>query len=160
MPRTYITRPPEERFWDHVNKDGPIPDKHPELGNCWLWVGSIDPQGYGHFYGGARTAKGNPQLVYPHRFAYGYIAPGLEISHRCEVENCVRRDHLEALSHRTNVRYGNGLAATKAAQSHCVNGHVYDAANTYIRKNGTRQCKACTAERSRLRHSSHQGYQS
>lgn len=147
MPRIYTTTPPSERFWRHVNKDGPIPAAHPELGNCWLWTGSIDPQGYGHFYSGERTAAGNSQLAYAHRFAYGYIPDGFEISHLCEVENCVRRSHLEALRHRDNVRYGNGLAARKAAQTACIHGHPYDATNTYVRKNGTRQCKTCTLNR-------------
>ena len=146
MPRIYITTPPETRFWRHVNKDGPIPPLHPELGNCWLWVGSLDPQGYGHFYSGNRTTAGNPKFIYAHIFAFGESVPkGIEISHLCEVENCVRRTHLSAVTHRQNVRYGNGVIARKARQTHCKRGHPFDAKNTYIqRKTGTRQCKACT----------------
>jgi len=45
MPRIYTTTPPEERFWKHVDKNGPIPPLHPELGNCWLWMGSFEGEG-------------------------------------------------------------------------------------------------------------------
>lgn len=147
MPRTYIVTPPEERFWRHVDKDGPIPEGHPDLGNCWLWVGSCDPNGYGRFWAGDRTPRGNPMAAYAHRFAYGTIPKELEISHLCEVRTCVRRSHLEATSHKKNVHYGNGYLAKKAAQTHCLRGHPFDEANTYIRKNGTRMCKACIGHR-------------
>lgn len=136
MPRIYTSTAPEERFWRHVNKDGPIPPLHPELGNCWLWVGSLDPQGYGHFWDGAR-------LTYAHRFAFGEIPSGMEINHLCEVENCCRKSHLSLATRMENARYGNSMIALKAAQTHCIRGHLYDAANTRIRPNGTRMCKAC-----------------
>jgi hypothetical protein len=28
--------PLEERFWDGVDKNGPVPPHRPELGNCWI----------------------------------------------------------------------------------------------------------------------------
>lgn len=31
----------------------------------------------------------------------------------------------------------------KARQTHCIHGHEFDVHNTYIRKNGTRRCRAC-----------------
>lgn len=37
--------------------------------------------------------------------------------------------------------------AAKADWTHCARGHAFDADNTTIRKNGTRQCKACTNAR-------------
>ena len=37
------------RFWAKVNKDGPIPAHHPELGPCWIWTAATDPKGYGRF---------------------------------------------------------------------------------------------------------------
>ena len=153
MPRTYITTPPEVRFWRHVDKDGPLPPFHPELGNCWLWVGSLDPQGYGHFWDGSRSADGRPiyGLIYAHRFAYGETPKGIEVSHLCEVENCVRRSHLTETTHKQNVRYGNGRVAKIAAATTCLRGHLMNESNTYIRKNGTRQCLACVSVRKQLR---------
>lgn len=152
MPRTYITLPPEERFWKHVDKNGPVPENHPELGNCWLWTGTIDPQGYGHFYDGTKTANGYSRLVYAHRFAYGKVPDGLEISHLCETENCVRREHLVAVTHRENTHYGNGLTAQKAAKTECLRGHAFNEANTIIRRNGTRRCRTCTNLRNNAYH--------
>ncbi len=147
MPRVYITTPPEVRFWRHVDKDGPIPPLHPDMDNCWLWVGSLDPQGYGHFWDGIR-------LTYSHRFAFGDVPPGMEINHLCEVENCCRRSHLEAVPHMTNMRY-SGPAARKAAQTHCIRGHLFDELNTFISKNGTRHCKACSNARALERYRAH-----
>jgi hypothetical protein len=40
------------------------------------------------------------------------------------------------------------------ARTHCPHGHVYDVANTLIRTNGSRECRACSraeARRSRER---------
>lgn len=33
-------RPVTLRFWEKVNKDGPIPEHQPELGPCWEWTGA------------------------------------------------------------------------------------------------------------------------
>ena len=151
MPRTYTITPPEERFWRHVNKDGPIPEAHPELGPCWLWTGAKGPGGYGHFWSGRRSLAGHPLQEYPHRFVYGDVPAGLEVSHLCEVELCVRRSHLLATTHKHNVRYGSGKIAQMARSGECRRGHPFTADNAYLRKNGTRQCRTC----SKLRKQSH-----
>lgn len=91
--------PPEERFWEHVNKNGPIPEKHPELGNCWLWTASCIPQGYGRF-------KFNGKMGYAHRFILGNIPNDMEVNHLCEIKNCVRLSHLEITTRSANVQYG------------------------------------------------------
>ena len=39
--RSLRTYPPvEERFWPKVDKNGPVPEPHPELGPCWVWTGA------------------------------------------------------------------------------------------------------------------------
>lgn len=149
MPRIYSSAPPKERFWKHVDKNGPVPPLHPELGNCWLWIGSLDPQGYGHFWSGDRTPAGNPKFIYAHIFAFGQSVPqGMEVSHLCEIEACCRKPHLQMMTHRENVRYGHGVMARKAAQTHCIHGHPFDDANTMIDPNSTRHCRQCGRERS------------
>jgi hypothetical protein len=71
----------EERFWSKVDKRGP----------CWLWTASTYANGYGAF------GIGN-QKHYAHRIAYelayGEIAGGLSVLHRCDTRACVRPDHL------------------------------------------------------------------
>jgi hypothetical protein len=47
MPRVYTKLPLEERFFSHVNKDGPIPPHRPELGPCWVWTAATNEYGYG-----------------------------------------------------------------------------------------------------------------
>src|SRR5438105_526870 len=37
-------RPLADRFWEKVRKDGPI--IRPELGKCWLWIGTKNRKGY------------------------------------------------------------------------------------------------------------------
>src|SRR5258708_6611657 len=52
-------RPLTERFWEKVNKNGPLPSSvsiaiHPEIygTQCWEWLGSFHPKGYGQIKDG------------------------------------------------------------------------------------------------------------
>ncbi len=137
--------PPEQRFWTHVDKAGPVPESRPELGPCWLWTGGLSG-GYGAFSVGGRGKS------YPaHRFAYellvGRIPDGLELDHLCRNTACVNPPHLEPVTHAENTR--RGLAgAHHAAKTHCPDGHPYDEANTG-RCRGKRYCRACQRDRRR-----------
>lgn len=129
--------PPQVRFWSRIDErdDG-----------CWRWTGSAPNPGYGRFYVDGRK-------VYAHRFAYefliGPIPDGTEIDHLCRNRRCVNPAHLEAVSHAVNIRRSTSPLAAKARQTHCVNGHPFDDANTYIAPNGVRKCRACGRERRR-----------
>lgn len=111
---------------------------------CWLWRGYIDAAGYGRF-----TSDGTPIA---HRVAYqfivGRIPEGMELDHLCRQRNCVNPDHLEPVTHHVNM-----LRGCQAQQTHCINGHPFDAENTRIRvrRDGTtyRQCYPCVRERGR-----------
>lgn len=39
MGRIYTTTTLADRFWENVDKGGPIPPHRPELGPCWVWTG-------------------------------------------------------------------------------------------------------------------------
>lgn len=75
-----------EIFWQRVDKNGPIPKDHPELGPCWLWMGGKTGRGYGaaYVYGKYHGA---------HRFAYefyhGPIPEGLQVCHQCDNPQCL-----------------------------------------------------------------------
>lgn len=90
---------PEERFWDKVDKSGPI--VRPALGPCWVWVGSRHAHGYGKIFVGGKTVRA-------HRFAWelerGSIPDGLHVLHKCDHPSCVRLSHLFLGTHAENVR--------------------------------------------------------
>lgn len=102
--------PITERFWTKVNKDGPIPQHCPELGNCWLWTGFIYPTGHGQFH---MSSMGRD--VRAQRAAWLLFVGELEtheyVCHRCHNPACVRLEHLYKGTHQTNMR---DKIATKA----------------------------------------------
>ncbi len=80
-------RPIMVRFWERVNKDGPV---HPIHGQCWLWTGR-NCWGYGYIQiNGINTRA--------HRFSYeflvGAIPEGMLVCHHCDMTMCVRPEHL------------------------------------------------------------------
>lgn len=73
---------------DHLN-DNVFPE--PNTG-CWLWSGSLSPDGYG-----VMSIKG--KTVRAHREVYKYfknsaITPDVFICHSCDTPSCVNPDHL------------------------------------------------------------------
>lgn len=144
-----------ERFWLKVDKNGPIPESRPELGPCWIWIGSRQGKGYGTFRIGSRT-DGSRRSVLAHKFLFetihGAVPTGLELDHLCRVRACVNPDHLEAVGHNVNVQRGDSpaqLRAWQAAKTHCPHGHPYSGTNLYFAP-GTahRQCRACRSKNS------------
>ena len=125
--------PPEQRFMRYIR----------ESDGCWIWIGGNNGK-YGVFYAGPDET---PMRPYAHRWSYehfiGPIPDGLEINHKCETPLCVLPAHLEAVTTKENMNYGNHPAAVKARQTHCKRGHEFTAKNTYIKPNGTRSCREC-----------------
>ena len=119
---------------------------------CWLWTGGTTSQGYGRF-----RSRQNYAHRYAYEFCVGPIPGGLELDHLCEVHLCVLPYHLEAVTHRQNVLRGHGVAARRAAQTHCLRGHELNEENTYAklisseRPRGRRRCRVCRLEKSRMR---------
>ena len=135
-------RPPAQRFWPKVDKNGPVPEARPKLGPCWLWTAALSGQGlrYGYFYDGTRN-------VYAHRWAWesvnGPIPDGLTIDHLCFTTKCVNPAHLEAVPGAVNTRrYMDTI-------THCPYGHEYTEANTYYGtdKYRSRVCRKCRNRR-------------
>jgi hypothetical protein len=80
--------------------------------------------------------------------ANGPIPVGYEVDHTCGNRACRELTHLRLLTHRANLLASpNTLAGSNARKTHCVNGHLFDAANTYTTKQGKRHCRACDRER-------------
>lgn len=93
-----------DRFWEKVDKNGPVPDFAPHLGPCWIWTAFRTDDGYGKFN------WRNGQLA--HRYLFeGRIPAGHELDHLCRVRHCVNPDHLEPVTRRENVLRGDNPSA-------------------------------------------------
>jgi hypothetical protein len=140
------------RLLKRVDKSGPIPESRPELGPCWLWLGSLDEDGYGHICRGGRCGS----KTTAHRASFeahvGIVPNGLQLDHLCRVRRCVNPDHLEPVTCAVNIARGK-TGESNRLKSHCRNGHPYDQKNTYF-YNGSRYCRACCATRRRVRDAS------
>lgn len=144
-------RSPEERFWEKVNKLGPMPAQGRIRGCCWQWTAGATNKGYGGFH----PAKN--QMVLAHRFAWellnGPIPTGLVIDHLCRNRRCVNPDHLEVVTLAENTRRGFGISTFNRLKTHCPQGHPYSAENTYIHpRNNARICRSCARDRDRQPH--------
>lgn len=83
-------RPLEDRFWAKVKKTD----------CCWVWVGSLNPDGYGNFGVGGTTRRAHAVAW---EIKHGSIEKGLQIDHLCRNRSCVNTAHLELVTHRENI---------------------------------------------------------
>lgn len=136
-----------ERFWNKVDKTE----------DCWIWTATKTQGGYGRL-------RVDGQFWVAHRYAYemmvGPIPEGLVLDHLCKVRHCVNPGHLQAVTHTENVRRGNGgrpvgSGTPKSGRPRrpdgsfvsCPKGHEYSGTNLYIRKDGSQDCRRCSADR-------------
>ncbi len=117
----YKRIPLTDRFWAKVDKNGPVIRE--ELGQCWIFTGDHDENGYGRIL----VSTTPRQYVYTHRLSFA-IAHGKEVGdcahvlHRCDYPPCCRPEHLFEGNQQMNnqdrdakdrVRHGSAHANAK-----------------------------------------------
>jgi hypothetical protein len=109
-------------------------------GQCWLWRGWHNDQGYPYTHW-----EGRDQPVHRVVFAVvtGVDLDGLDLDHVCRRVECIRPVHHDAVSHAENQRrLGQAQTACRKA------GHDWsDLRNVRVRKDGSRICAQCDRER-------------
>lgn len=153
-------RPSRKRTWcqthytrwqDHgdPNHGGPIRQRGTpmqrfvakvDVGECWLWTGSLTHDGYGRFHVDGRT-------VVAHRWLYQQLVRPLDdaetLDHLCRVRRCCNPDHVEPVDVGTNTLRGYGLSAQNARKDTCKRGHLLTPDNLYVYDDGRRSCREC-----------------
>lgn len=119
-----------------------IADRIDADGDCWLWTGPPTAYGYGQV-----SVGGGPRCVHVvvWESLVGLVPDGLELDHLCRVKMCCNPDHLEPVTHQTNM-------SRVPKPNRCPRGHPYTPANTYTHPTkGHRACMACNREKQRER---------
>lgn len=97
QPNQFTAKPLEERFWEKVDKAGPV---HPRLGSrCWEWIGARIPTGYG-------TISRDGQTQVAHRVSWELehgVKPSGVVCHSCDNPGCVRPSHLRDDTQSSNI---------------------------------------------------------
>ena len=140
----------EARFWSYVDKNGPIPERRPDLGPCWTWTGKTSLAGYGRFYVDQREHSATRWIC---ELKLGPIPEGHEPDHLCFNTGCVNYEsHVEVVTQRENTLRSGNPTALNARKTHCPRGHEYTPENTYQKPGNRRVCRICHRADARRRY--------
>lgn len=76
---------------------------------CWIWQKATGALGYGTTWAAGRLEKAHRHYYRQYK---GVIPPDTELDHLCRVPSCVNPNHLDPVSHRTNMQRGTQTKLT------------------------------------------------
>jgi HNH endonuclease len=82
------------------NNEGDFWKRTWRMGECLLWTGTINSNGYGVFRYEDKT-QGAHRVAW--LFTHGPIPEGMSVCHRCDTPLCVNPDHLFLGTHQDNM---------------------------------------------------------
>lgn len=131
----------QARFWSKGNKaSGIFKIVNGQLSECWAWIATKHEAGYGQIAVKGRLWRSH---ILSYTWEKGSIPDGFQIDHLCRTRECVRPDHLEAVTPAINVQ--RGICASSEKEG-CPKGHLYDIVDSA----GRRRCRICVRERGRI----------
>ncbi len=114
------------------------------IGPCHVFRGHKGRDGYGRV---GVSGKCVDVHVVAWEREVGERTEGLEIDHLCRVRACCNVDHLREVTHRQNmVENSDTPSAINAKKTHCLHGHPFDDANTYLFRGRRRCCRQCNRD--------------
>jgi hypothetical protein len=118
-------------------------------GDCHVWQGPLDKDGYGTFHLRRRGRRSHRVAWYA---ANGPIDKGMVINHTCRNRACVNVQHLQLVTLRENaLRDSSSPAYVNSQKTHCREGHPFDKEVVWSGKK-QRVCSICErAKHRRLR---------
>lgn len=142
-------RSAEGRYWPKVAVRGDD--------ECWLWVGSTDAAGYGHFRQPGRNASA--PNVRAHRFGFelanGPIPEGAKVDHQCFEKSCQNPAHLRLATHSQNMQNRPGARSDSSTGVRGVQFHQGRYWTT-VTKDGIRHVESFADMESASSHARHE----
>lgn len=99
---------------------------------CWIWMGSLNGQGYADIKISGKSHKVHRLMYERHREK---IPEGLVIDHLCRNRGCLNPEHMEPVTSEENTRRG-------LTKDSCGRGHKMSGGNIKMSK-GKRECREC-----------------
>lgn len=116
-------------------------------GDCHLWLGALDSDGYGTFYFRQKNRRAHRVGWF---ISHGAVGNDLVINHTCRNRHCVNPQHLQRVTQTVNaLKDSCSIAYINSQKTQCKRGHDYD--RLRIKPNGRteRGCSICEAEKHR-----------